>query len=191
MISVAARLALLIFLFAAQGAAAMQQQSQGTPAKAAHRVDIARMTADGGVMITSNAAYQEEDGGLTDYGQYFEALPGGLSARGCLWGERDGEVVGVFWHFLSGWDPEAQMGFLYQSAPGSTAFGHGGALGDDGHWSVQRFEGPGLPPLIRHENHWPSPDTVVTRTFNGDGDGEWEPRREYVWVRQPERTPPC
>ena len=169
-----------------------QPAAQESDARAAHREEVGRLTADGGVMITSNARYAAEDRGQTHYGQYFEALPGGLDARGCLWGERDGELLGVYWYFFSGWDPEAGRGFFYQSSPaGRVGFGHGGSLGEDGHWLEQRFEGPGMAPRSRHENHWFGTDSVKTRSYTAEIDGEWTARRSYTWIRQPGRAPPC
>ena len=60
-----------------------------------HVKELERLTADGGVLIASNGRYADEDQGQTHYGPYHRAMPGGMSAQGCLWGERDGEVVGV------------------------------------------------------------------------------------------------
>lgn len=166
--------------------------AQEREALAAHREQIGRMTADGGVMITSNAQYAAEDRGQTHYGQYFSASPGGLDARGCLWGERDGEVLGVYWRYFTGWDPEIGRGFFYQSSPnGRVGFGHGGSLGDDGHWMEQRFDGPGMPPRSRHETRWFGTDSVITRSFSAELQGEWVAQRTYTWVRQLGRTPPC
>ena len=161
-------------------------------ALAAHREYVRLLTANGGVSVASNAPYAAEDQGQTHYGQYFEALPGGLDARGCLWGERDGEVVGVYWRFFTGWDPITEKGFFYQSSRGGrVGFGHGGPLDDGGHWMEQRFTGPGGTSLSRHENHWFGTDSVRTRSYSGGTDGQWTMNREYMWISQPGRTPPC
>lgn len=166
---------------------------QESPALEAHRAQIQRLTADGGVMITSNAAYASEDRGQTHYGQHYEAVPGGLDARGCLWGERDGEILGVYWNYFMGWDPAAEQGFFYQSSTrgGRAGFGHGGPLGEDGHWLEQRFNGPGTAPFSRHESQWFATDSVMTRSFSAEIEGEWTLQRTYTWIRQPGRTPPC
>jgi len=156
-----------------------------------HMRQIERMTADGGVMMADNARYAAEDGGQTHYGQHFEKLPGGMSAKGCLWGEKDGEVVGVYWYFFAGWDPGAQRGFFYQSgARGFAGMGHGGADGPDGHWLEQRFSGKGMPARLRHEDRWFGTDSVSMRSFAAEEGGDWEPRRSYTWVRV-RREAPC
>jgi hypothetical protein len=157
----------------------------------AHVAEIERLTADGGVMIASNARYAAEDSGETHYGQYFQPIPGGMSARGCLWGERDGEVVGVYWYFFTGWDPVRQRGFFYQTASsGYAGMGHGDWAEDGTHWAEQRFVGEGSSPRLRHESRWFGTDSVAMRSFDADANGEWRPRRRYTWVRA-ERTPPC
>ena len=167
-------------------------QEQDEAALRAHRAEISRISMDGGVMITSNERYLSEDGGPTHYGQFFEAGPSGLDARGCLWGERDGEVLGVYWLFFTGWDVGAGQPFFYQSSPdGRVGFGHGGSDGPDGHWLDQRFRGASMPPHSRHENRWLGTDSVTTQSFSGVRQGEWTPRRSYTWVREPGRAPPC
>jgi hypothetical protein len=157
----------------------------------AHVQELERTTADGGVLIASNARYAAEDGGQTHYGQYFEMIPGRMSARGCLWGERDGEVVGVYWHFFTGWDPVKQKAFFYQTgATGYAGLGQGDWTDDGLHQVEQRFVGEGMAPRIRHESRWVGTDSLVMRSFDATLEGEWRARREYTWVRA-ERDAPC
>jgi hypothetical protein len=181
----------LLAIAGVAAAATARPAEQEAGALADHIAQVERLTAGGGVMITDNARYAADDGGQTHYGQYFERVPGGMSARGCLWGERDGEIQGVSWYFYTGWDPARGRGFFYQSAStGYAGFGHGEPLGEVGHVTEQRFSGEGMAARLRHEARWFGTDSVSMRSFDADLDGDWRPRREYTWVRA-QRTPPC
>ena len=153
----------------------------------AHLADLTE-----GTWITSNAEYQEEDGGLDAFGMDYTLLPGGLSARGCLWSERDGVVAGVAWDFFMGWDPVEEAGLVYQSSPwGAVAIGHLRAPTPDVPELVQDLVQPnGVVLRIGHFERMDGPDRRVSRSVNLV-DGEWIPRRGYTWVRHRDRESPC
>lgn len=148
----------------------------------------------GGVWIASNADYAEADGaeGPDEYGMAFAVQPGGLSATGCLWGERDGELVAVYWRLFQGWDPTRNAGLFYQSHPaGIVGIGYGEDGGPDEPHVVQDFRQPdGTMGRVGHFERWDGPDTRVSRSVDWSGT-EWTPRRQYTWVRVRDRESPC
>lgn len=145
----------------------------------------------GGVWIASNADYAETDG-PDRYGMAFVVQPGGLSATGCLWGERDGELLAVFWRMFQGWDPTRNAGLFYQAHPaGIIGIGYGRDRGADEPHVVQDFRQPdGTMSRVGHFERWDGPDTRISRSVDWSG-GEWTPRREYTWVRVRGRESPC
>ena len=46
------------------------------------------------------------------------------------------------------------------------------------------FQADGTTTRSGHQSHFADPDTYVTESFD-IVDGAWEPRRKYVWKRQP------
>lgn len=148
-------------------------------------------TRDGGVWLTSNAAYRTiVNQEASHYGTTYRRSLGGVSMTGCLWGEDNGERVGTYWDFFSGWDPVARKVIVYQTnGAGVTAMGYE-ELGLEGEPDVaeQRFfatdsTGPELY-RIKHLTTKVSADTLKTQSFDWV-DGEWQERRTYTWVRQP------
>jgi len=145
----------------------------------------------GGVWIASNAAYAEADG-VDEYGMEFTLEPGGLSATGCLWGDREGELVAVFWRMFQAWDPTRNAGLFYQShAAGIVGMGYLEDRGPDEPHLVQDFRDPdGTMRRVGHFERWEGPDRRISRSVDWSG-SEWTPRREYTWVRVPNRTSRC
>lgn len=139
-----------------------------------------------GWWVASNADYRAEDDSRPDYyAMRFELAPGGYASTGCMWGGRDGEVVGPFWHFQSAWDPTEEAVLMYQVNPsGMVGIGHG-VLDGGQEESIQEMHVPGQPVArIRHLSSYAHPDTMVTRSFD-EVDGAWEPRRQDRWVWTP------
>lgn len=145
----------------------------------------------GGVWVASNAEYAEADG-PDEYGMAFTLEPGGLSATGCLWGEREGELVAVFWRMFQAWDPTRNAGLFYQShAAGIVGIGHLEDRGQDEPDLVQDFRQPdGTMSRVGHFERWEGPDTRVSRSVDWTG-AEWTPRREYTWRRVSDRESRC
>ncbi len=173
----------------AQAALAQGAEDAGLARWKAH---LEFRTRGGTVWWTSNAAYEEEDGGIDAYLMRFDMVPGGLAAEGCLWGERDGEVVGPFWKFFMGWDPVEGKGLVYQASPGGMV-GNGHATSPEEGLTIaeQVFRTPdGATASVRHETREPDADTDESRSFDGV-DGEWVPRRTYTWHRREADGPPC
>jgi len=170
--------------------------AQGRPAATADvvRQAIARRA---GTWITSNARYRTEDNGEpAEYGTHFRPELGGVSLTGCLWGQTDGAVVGVYWHFFTGWDPETETLLVYQSGrSGVVGIGYEELAVAEEPDIVEQLFAPlpgdeGRSSRIRHRSTWIGRDTLETESFDG-AEGGWTPRRSYVWVRRPDVAAPC
>lgn len=146
-----------------------------------------------GWWVASNADHRARNDRLPDYyAMRFELAPGGYASTGCMWGGRDGELLGPFWHFQSAWDPTEEAVLMYQVNPtGAVAIGHG-VLDGGREEAIQEMHVPGRRTArIRHLSSYVHPDTMVTRSFDWR-DGVWAPRRHDVWVWTPAagRKPP-
>ncbi len=159
-------------------------------ARDAFVASLANMTD--GAWMASNAEYRDEDGGIQTFGLALDLVPGGLAAVGCLWGEIDGEVIGVFWQFFQAWDPVAGKGLVYQSSPaGAIAIGHLDPRPDVQPELIQTMFAPdGSSVEVAHHERWTDADTRVGGSLGWD-DGEWVPQRTYTWVRERNRATPC
>ena len=143
-----------------------------------------------GVWIASNAAYQEEDGGIERYGIDWSAEPGGLSGSACLWGERAGDQT-VFWRFARLWDPVEGRGIVHQTSPsGAVAIGYQDGTPDE---LVQTLVQPdGRRVDIRHVTDVEGDSVRVDRTFQRpDASSAWVEGRTYRWVRRMDVVSPC
>ena len=146
-----------------------------------------------GVWVASNATWQEEDGGVERFGLDWVLLPGGLAARGCLWGER-GESRMVFWEFSQYWDPIAEEGVLVQTGPGGAlALGRVDPLVPEREIVVQTMVPPRGPRFeIGHTTETEGADVRIDHSFRRNpGATEWTPGRTYRWERHPEAGAPC
>ncbi len=164
--------------------------AQAPTPKDAFVANLATMTD--GAWIASNSEYSEDDGGIESYGIKLDLAPGGLAAVGCLWGEREGQVVGVFWQFFQAWDPVAEKGLIYQSGPsGAIAVGYLDPSGEDDPELVQTMVAPdGTRTRIAHRERWTDANTRVGGSLDWE-DGGWVPGRTYTWVRERSRESPC
>lgn len=151
------------------------------------KAGLVELTRDGGTWRTSNSMYVAEDGGIEAYGMRYRLELGDVSATGCLWGERAGEVTAVYWHFFQGWDPVDGRPLVYQSGPNG-AVGVGRETAPDE--KEQTFMAPGTAATrVRHLSSTRG-DTLVTRSFDGTDEG-WTARRTYAWIRSSPDRAPC
>jgi len=149
-------------------------------------------TRDGTMWWTSNAQYQQEDGGIDSYATRFEMLPGGLAARGCLWGEANGSTVGPFWEFFMAWDVREGKGLVYQIAPsGVSGIGYWWIEEDGVEMADQTYRNPdGTTNRVGHRSRVIDDDTNEGGSLNWTN-GEWVPQRTYRWERRPGAGAPC
>jgi hypothetical protein len=179
----------LVSLRLPTAAVATMQERRGLEEWRAH---VASQVSDGSIWWTSNQEYVEIDGGIDAFGMRFEAIPGGVAARGCLWSIRGDETLRPSWEFFMAWDPIEEQAMLYQVSPGGT-FGFGHRRIDENGLEVaeQTFrDASGQEFKVRHETRTVDEDTREGGSFDWV-DGEWIPRRSYQWVRRPGADPPC
>ena len=146
-----------------------------------------------GAWIASNATWQEEDGGTERYGLDWELLPGGVGARGCLWGE-GGQTRTVHWEFSQYWDPLVGEGVIVQTGgAGAIALGRIDPLAPESEMMVQTMVQPdGARFEIGHTTEMAGPDTRIDRSFRrAVGATEWTPGRSYTWERRAGVEAPC
>jgi len=175
---------------------AVAQTSQGVaPAQGQATLErwqghLENQARDGTIWWTSNAAYVDDDA-IDAYLIRYEMLPGTLAARGCLWGERDGQVMGPFWEFFMAWDVEQRRPMLYQVSPADiSGIGYLTWSNDGTEIAEQTFRQPdGSITRVMHETTVPDHDTRVSRSFDWI-DEQWTPRRSYTWTRR-RGAPPC
>lgn len=150
--------------------------------------EIAMLTAGSGRWITDNARYLSDDEPYEQYGVEWQASFAGTSLSGRLFGLIGGRETPDFWEFRSYWHPGRGVVVVEQ-------FGNGAALGVGTSWadgevvvSDQEFWFPnGTINRTGHRSHFPDEATHVTESFD-IVDGEWRPRRQYVWKRAPTAT---
>ncbi|NKB88726.1 MAG: hypothetical protein GKS06_10945 [Acidobacteria bacterium] len=147
------------------------------------RTHLEELVRDGGRWITSNAAYtgpQETD---DEYGMEWTSTIGERGVRGRLFGLRDGRETSTYWEFHTFWHPQERR--LRAEQFGATgAYGTGHITVDaDGVTQIdQTFFAPdGSSSMVRHRSV-DSDDVQDGQSFNYV-DGEWQPRRSYVWHR--------
>mgnify|MGYP006969386584 CR=1 FL=1 len=160
----------------------------GTEARDAWRASLEAEAR--GVWITSNAAYQAEDGGIERYGLDWSAEPGGMSGSGCLWGERSGQST-VFWRFARLWDPVEERGIVHQASPsGAVAMGYHDGGGEE---LIQTLVQPnGSRMEIRHLTELEGDSVRIDRSFQrADAAADWVEGRTYRWVRRMDVVSPC
>jgi hypothetical protein len=160
------------------------------------RQEFLHMARPGGYWAASNAAYVDQGPGEQDeYLMAFRLAPDGLSIAGCMWGFVDGARSGPFWYFFRAWDPTTGSVLAYQSSPGgAVAIGREVSWPEGGREAVQALQFPGGDiQSVRHLNEFVTPDSLWSRSFRmSDGETDWTPQREYVWIWTPsEATPPC
>lgn len=159
----------------------------------AYRADLAALARDGSWWVASNAEHAEEEG-IDAYGTRYWVEPGGLSSVGCLWSERDGEVVGVHWRFFQGWDGVEGRPLYYQTHTDGTITGFGRETWREGRAQAieQTFRwSDGTLQRIAHRSEWTDDDTRVTESF-ALAEGRWRANRTYTWERRTSGAePPC
>ncbi|GAB4191042.1 MAG: hypothetical protein Tsb002_19390 [Wenzhouxiangellaceae bacterium] len=152
------------------------------------------MTAAGGVWHTSNEQYHSEQEPARAYVVEWKPGIGGHSLIGRMYGVfgegEDARNSSDFWQFRLYWDEEQQRVIALQFAA-SGAVGRGPMIqvGDDMTRMDQVFHGPdGAATRIGHEMQQPTPEIQLTRSYDIQADGSWQPRREYRWHHQPQAS---
>ena len=147
--------------------------------------DIARLTAEGGRWVADNSPYKNENEPYDAYGLEWRSSFDGTTMTGRLFGLIDGEESGTFWEFRQYWHPGAKKAVLEQ-------FGWNGVVGVGVIWpegeamkTAQTFYDPdGGERRAGHINSFRDADTQISESYD-IVDGEWKPRRRYVWKRAP------
>lgn len=141
------------------------------------------LTREGGRWVADNSAYRSDGEPFPSYGLAFTLGPSGRTARGRLFGIREDGREEDFWEFHLHWDPLAGKAIAQQTHLNG-AFGSG----------ELRPAGPGANEV---EQTFVWGDGSVTRSLHRERvsdnerraesfecrDGEWVPRRQYVWRR--------
>ena len=141
------------------------------------------MTRDGGRWIADNSKYRSEQEPIDAYGTEWSWGIGRASMTGRLFGLKEGREVATFWEFRLMWHPGKKRAFLYQ-------FGGDGRLGEGSMTSIEGgteheqtfYMTDGSTLRARHRS-LENGDENRTESFEWQ-DGEWAPRRSYVWRRE-------
>jgi hypothetical protein len=150
--------------------------------------EIKSLSAAGGRWIADNSAYKSEIEPFDSYGTEWKSGFDGDTMVGRLFGFRDGKQTTFdFWEFRQYWHPGRIEAVIEQ-------FGWGGAIGvgaleedGDGSRSDQTFySSDGTLTRTGHKSRFADANTYVTESFD-IVDGEWRPRRKYVWRRLPSK----
>lgn len=147
--------------------------------------DHMRQLAQGtGRWIASNHRYMSDDEPFEEYGIAWRWGIGRQSLIGRLFGVRQGREAGDFWEFRLVWHPRDCEAVLYQFGFNGT-IGIGPMVPDDSLGTVleQTFYAvDGSETRVRHESRIQG-NREYGNSFDWV-DGEWQPRRSYVWERQ-------
>lgn len=180
---------LVFVILTAATAGARAGEPAFVPAPQWYLDNVDALTRDGGRWVASNADYQSADEPMSAFVLEWKKDYAN-SATGRLFGIIDGKETGDFWRFRQFWSPAEGEARLVQ-------FGYGGSFGigalvieADG---AERLEQVFYDPdgAVRREGHLtrsPDADTQVAQSFD-IVDGEWLPRRRYVWKREAASQP--
>jgi hypothetical protein len=147
--------------------------------------EITSLTADGGRWVADNSGYRNENEPFEAYVVEWTSGFDGATMTGRLFGLKDGAETPAFWEFRQYWHPGRNEAVLEQ-------FGWGGAIGA-GVMTRERdttitdqvfYQGDGAARREAHRGEFRDSKTHVTESFD-IVDGEWKPRRTYVWKLQP------
>ncbi|MEM7052691.1 MAG: hypothetical protein AAF604_23710 [Acidobacteriota bacterium] len=138
-----------------------------------------------GVWITDNSAYLSENEPFDQYGMEWSWGIGEKSLVGRLYGLQEGREVATFWEFREFWHV-GEGHLVTQQFGGDGRFGVGPhtRTGEHSTEMVQSFFVPqGETMRVGHRSTRRDGE-LTTESFDIDGEGEWKPRRSYVWFRQ-------
>lgn len=152
--------------------------------------DVAALTMHGGRWVADNAAFKSESEPFEAYVIEWTAGFDGVALTGRLFAMKEGKQTPTFWEFRQYWRPDEARAVVEQ-------FGWGGTIGvgaysKDGDEIVmdQTFHAPGQPSRREgHRNKFQSTDVYITQSFE-IVEGEWLPRRKYVWKRDSPKSSP-
>ena len=147
--------------------------------------EIAVLTDGSGRWITDNAAYRSDQETYDAYGTEWTGSFGGTTMSGRLFGLENGKEAATFWEFRQYWHPTRGEVVVEQ-------FGGGGTVGIGTMWrdgdatkAQQTFHAvSGGSRQVGHVSSFADDGAHVTESFD-IVDGEWTPRRKYVWHRAP------
>ena len=148
------------------------------------------VTPEGQAWITDNSAYMSEEEAWEQYGIEWHWEADSTAITGRLFGLVGGEDRATFWDMRLSWEEDRQVARIWQKHTSSGAVGDG-AMRATGNGieteGIQTFTSPtGATTRVRHLSTT-TEDTHDTRSFDWV-DGEWQPRRRYVWTKQPLRA---
>jgi hypothetical protein len=195
--------ALLAIALAAGAAVFTPRETPATPASVAMAADVfaadavvempdwlkndmTRLVAAGDRWITDNGAYRSVNEPADAYGLEWQWGLGNQSVTGRLFGLASGREIGTYWQFRIYWHAGRREAVALQwGVDGTVGEGTSRQTGNgDEIEMIQTFTGPdGSSSRTRHLAT--TTETVHdTRSFDF-ADGQWKPRRNYVWHRRP------
>lgn len=148
--------------------------------------EMRRLVTDGEAWIADNVAYVSSDEPWEEYGLEWRWEADSTSITGRLFGLVGGEDRATFWELRLSWDERRQVARIWQKHARRELVGDG-TLRPTGNGTetegIQTFTGPdGASSRVRHLATT-TEDTHDTRSFDWV-DGEWQPRRHYVWKKR-------
>ncbi|MGH9318352.1 MAG: hypothetical protein ACRD3V_00450 [Vicinamibacteria bacterium] len=142
-----------------------------------------------GVWTADNSRFKGADEPTDVYAIEWKWGLGRQTLTGRLYGLREGEEVGTFWEFREFWHPgEGQVLTAQFGAGGIYGVGPNEHRADGTSEMLQTFYDPsGLTTRVDHRSEL-NGDVHITRSFDVGADGQWTPRREYIWKRGSPRS---
>lgn len=109
---------------------------------------------------------------------------GQQSVVGAMYGIKEGQRTGPMWEFRQYWNPATKAVTVMQfGADGTVGGGELQSAGPDSTMLEQVFHAPeGASFRFGHRGRH-TPDADYAYSFMVSEDGEWRPRRQYVWKR--------
>lgn len=148
---------------------------------------IAELTADSGVWLADNSAYQSEQEPADHYALHWRYGIGKQSAIGRLYSLVDGKEAGTHWEFRLFWHPAEDQALLLQYGAGGAVLEGPMRIEADGSERLQQtmHMPDGSRMEVGHRTTHPEAGVQIGSSFDIDAEGNWKPRRSYTWRRQP------
>ena len=145
----------------------------------------AMYTKNGGIWITENSQYKNDQEPFDAYGMEWEWGLGQSHIKGRLYCIQDGKDVGTVWQFLNFWDPQNQEEKIIQI--GSTGMIGQGSISyqDDGSSkSSEKFVNPDGGSFESGHHSWFKDGALHTQSYDINNN-KWTKRRFYIWKQNP------